>query len=93
MRIGTDARRFLTLHMLFLLVIVGSALTESAGGQSKPKVPGKMIDIGGYRLYLNYQGTGLPAVILDYGFGGASSEWSLVQPEISRFTTVCNYDR
>jgi pimeloyl-ACP methyl ester carboxylesterase len=79
--------------MLLFLLIIGSVLAESAEGQFKPEVPGKMIDIGGYSLYLNCQGTGSPTVILDYGLGGVSSEWSLVQPEVSQFTRVCSYDR
>ncbi len=52
-----------------------------------------MIDIGGYKLYLNCRGEGSPTVVLDYGLGGVSSEWALVQPEIACFTHVCSYDR
>jgi pimeloyl-ACP methyl ester carboxylesterase len=54
---------------------------------------GKMIDVDGYRLHINIQGKGKPAVILDSGLGGASLDWALVQPKISEHTLVCSYDR
>lgn len=55
--------------------------------------PGKLVDVGGYRLHLRSAGNGGPTVVMDAGLGGASISWSLVQPEISKFTTVCSYDR
>lgn len=55
--------------------------------------PGRLVDIGGYRLHLSCAGTGGPAVVLEYGHQGSYFDWSLVQPEIARFTRVCYYDR
>jgi pimeloyl-ACP methyl ester carboxylesterase len=55
--------------------------------------PGRLIDIGGYRLHLWCTGDGAPAVILDTGLGGSSAAWGYVQPEVARFTRVCSYDR
>lgn len=55
--------------------------------------PGKLVDVGGYRLHINCTGKGGPSVILDSGLGGNSLEWSLVQPEVAKFTHVCSYDR
>ena len=55
--------------------------------------PGKLVDIGGYRLHINCTGEGGPAVILDSGLGGNSLEWTLVQPKLAKFTRVCSYDR
>lgn len=54
---------------------------------------GELVDIGGYRLHINYSGEGGPTVILDSGLGCNSMDWSLVQPEIAKFTKVCSYDR
>lgn len=52
--------------------------------------PGKMIDIGGVRVHLNCMGTGpITVVILGAGY---SFDWSLVQPEVAKFTRVCTYD-
>ena len=55
--------------------------------------PGRLVDIGGYRLHLWCSGDGAPAVILDAGLGGTSAGWGFVQPEVARFTRVCSYDR
>lgn len=58
--------------------------------------PGKLVDVGGYRLHINCMGTnkkGLPTVILDAGLGGFSLDWAQVQPEVAKFTRVCSYDR
>ena len=55
--------------------------------------PGRLVDIGGYRLHLWCTGDGAPAVILDNGLGGTSAGWVFVQPEVARFTRVCSYDR
>jgi pimeloyl-ACP methyl ester carboxylesterase len=55
--------------------------------------PGRMVDIGGFRLHLNCSGSGSPAVILDAALGGSSISWTLVQPAIAARTQVCSYDR
>jgi pimeloyl-ACP methyl ester carboxylesterase len=58
--------------------------------------PGKLIDIGGWRLHLNCTGearASQPTVILESGLGDFSVEWSLVQPGVARFARVCSYDR
>jgi len=55
--------------------------------------PGRLVDVGGYRLHLWCTGDGAPAVILDAGLGGTSTGWGFVQPEVARFTRVCSYDR
>ena len=55
--------------------------------------PGKLVDVGGYQLHINCIGEGSPTVVMDYGLGGLSLVWSLVQPEVAKFTRVCTYDR
>jgi pimeloyl-ACP methyl ester carboxylesterase len=55
--------------------------------------PGRLVDIGGFRLHLNCSGSGSPAVVLDAALGGSSISWSLVQPVIAKRTRVCSYDR
>ena len=53
----------------------------------------RLVDVGGHRLYVTCMGRGGPTVILEAPLGGPSQVWSLVQPEVARFTTVCSYDR
>lgn len=61
----------------------------AAWGQTPP-MPGRLVDIGGYRVHLNCTGSGSPTVfILGAGF---SFDWALVQPQVAKFATVCTYD-
>lgn len=55
--------------------------------------PGRLVDIGGYRLHIYCSGHGSPAVILDSGMGDSFYSWRKVQPQIAEFTEVCSYDR
>jgi hypothetical protein len=55
--------------------------------------PGKLVDIGGLQLHINCTGAGSPTVILEAGPNDSSLIWQLAQPQISRFTRVCSYDR
>lgn len=54
--------------------------------------PGKLVDIGGYRLHLNCTGKNGPTVVLIPGGGDFSFDWGLIQPEVSRFARVCSFD-
>src|ERR1041384_6815725 len=58
--------------------------------------PGRLVDVGGWRLHLNCTGearASQPTVILEAGKGDFSVEWSLVQPGVAKFARVCSYDR
>jgi pimeloyl-ACP methyl ester carboxylesterase len=82
----------LSLVGLLLLGLSYQALASALDASHYPP-PGKLVDIGGYRLHINCTGTGSPTVILDAGLGGTSLDWSNVQPAVARFTRVCSYDR
>ena len=47
----------------------------------------------GRRMYMDCQGTGLPAVIFDSGSGGGAQAWTRVQPDIAKTNMACTYDR
>jgi pimeloyl-ACP methyl ester carboxylesterase len=96
----TIRRRLLRLLGIFSLSLVGLLLLglsyqaiASAVDASHYSPPGKLVDIGGYRLHINCTGTGSPTVLLDAGLGGTSLDWSKAQPAVARFTRVCSYDR
>jgi pimeloyl-ACP methyl ester carboxylesterase len=55
--------------------------------------PGRMVDVGGYKLHILCEGAGAPAVVLDTGLGGSMVDWGYVQPQVAEFTRVCSYDR
>lgn len=78
---------------VFLLLLPLSAAARQVGGQPGHTPPGRLVDIGGYRLHLNCTGKNGPAVVLIAGAGDFSFDWGLVQPGVSRFARVCSYDR
>jgi pimeloyl-ACP methyl ester carboxylesterase len=85
----------------FLALLAAALVADAAVAQvpvSGPPIPppGRMVDLGGWRVHLHCTGQrrpGEPAVILEAGAGGFSVDWSLVQPEVSSFARVCSYDR
>ncbi len=83
--------------LVFSLVSQSPSLAEANWSEavSAPRPLGRLIDLGGYRLHLNCLGTmhGIATVVLSAGAGDFSTDWSLVQPEVSKFTRVCSYDR
>ncbi len=77
------------------VLLLSHPLTAQTGGKP-PLPPGKLVDVGGWRLHLHCMGSnkeGRPTVVLESGAGDFSFDWSLVQPGISSFTRVCSYDR
>jgi pimeloyl-ACP methyl ester carboxylesterase len=52
-----------------------------------------MVDIGGYRLHLDCEGSGSPVVIFEAAVGNPGLSWALVQPQVASFTRACAYDR
>ena len=55
--------------------------------------PGRLVDIGGYRLHLYCTGTGGPTVVLEHGHSATYLDWFRVQPRLATFPRVCSYDR
>jgi len=78
---------------LLVFAIGGGAATISAATAGAQSGPGKMVDVGGHRLYIECTGSGGPAVILQAGLGASSSSWAGIAPAVATTTTVCAYDR
>lgn len=79
---------------LALVATVTSAFGRaSAQRDSAPPPPGRLIDLGGYKLHLYCTGQGAPTVVLSGGAGDFAVDWALVQPEVAKTTRVCSYDR
>ena len=79
--------------LLFLTAGLVYQAFGSARGMRKYPPPGRLVDVGGYRLHLNCVGEGSPLVVLESGIAASSLSWGLVQPEVAKFTRVCSYDR
>ena len=90
-------RRLLIYPVTFAMFLAGlggldqaiATAPEVAAG----RVPGRLVDIGGYRLHLSCSGTGAPTVVLLNGLGETSPQWARVKPAVARTTRVCAYDR
>ena len=54
--------------LLGLLGAVYESVAEAADARAYP-APGRMIDVGGYRLHVNCIGTGTPTVVIESGLG------------------------
>jgi hypothetical protein len=83
---------FGSLALNLFLVMTGAA--PEANKTYPP--PGRLVDVGGWRLRLNCTGRSngkTATVVLEAGSGDFSVDWSLAQPEIARFARVCSYDR
>jgi pimeloyl-ACP methyl ester carboxylesterase len=52
-----------------------------------------LVSIGTHHLHITCAGTGHPTVVFDAALGASSLSWSLVHPEVARFTRACVYDR
>ncbi|HTA25835.1 MAG TPA: alpha/beta hydrolase [Terriglobales bacterium] len=55
--------------------------------------PGQIYVVNAYKMHLWCMGQGSPAIVLESGLGFDSLVWGTVQPELSKTTRVCSYDR
>lgn len=61
--------------------------------QLKLAPPGKLVDIGGFRLHALECGQGSPTVLLEPALGGFTLQYARIQSAVSTFTRVLAYDR
>src|SRR5262252_8953160 len=82
------------MKIALIALLMGWSVVATAQEPNPPaRPPGKLIDIGGYRLHLNCTGKQGPTVVLIAGAGDFSFDWSLVQPGLAQLARVCSYDR
>jgi pimeloyl-ACP methyl ester carboxylesterase len=84
--------------LLTALVLCLTPAAAPRGQQADAPLPppGRLVDLGGWRMHLHCTGerrAADPIVILEAGAGDTSAEWALLQPTVSRFARVCSYDR
>src|SRR5215813_997842 len=76
------------------LCVAMSALGQTPQAPLAP--PGKLVDLGGYRVHLWCLGPtnpNAPTVVLSAGGGDFATDWSLVQRPLADSVRVCSYDR
>src|SRR5260370_40273118 len=91
-------RYVLALEVLVLIILAFTGFLYERRARDRDlrisHAPGKLVDIGGYRLHISCEGSGSgPTVVLEYGHQASYLDWYLVQPEIANFARVCFYDR
>lgn len=74
-----------------LLAVAGAA--NAAPGDEIYTRAGQLIPADGTRLNLYCTGSGSPAVVFDSGWEDWAPVWTLVQPEVAKWTRACSYDR
>lgn len=80
---------------LLLVLFSGAAYQFIASRRDRRlhPAPGRLVDIGGYRLHLNCMGRGSPTVVFDSGLSDDSLTWYKVQPDVAKRVRACSYDR
>ena len=89
-------RIVLSIIILLFAVAAGSSAFNAVALQvarvsSPPQ--GSFYIVNGARMHINCTGEGSPTIVLDTGYGNNATTWEKVQPELSRTTRVCSYDR
>ena len=85
---------YLVFTILAFSAVGGSYATVlDATDSTAMPATGKLIDVGGHKLYLNCVGSGSPTVVLEPGAGATSSQLGWIAPAVAASTRVCVYDR
>jgi thioesterase domain-containing protein len=95
-QLRSRSKRWLLYPVIAILALsaLGGSYETARGALDKdPRMPGRLVDVGGHSLHLNCRGSGSPTVILEPGAGGMSSDLAWITPAVARDTRVCTYDR
>lgn len=83
------------LALFVVLALVGAvwqSLSYKADQKQYPPL-GRLVDVDGHAMHIYCTGEGSPTVLLEGGVPEWSIHWQKVQPELSKSTRVCSYDR
>jgi pimeloyl-ACP methyl ester carboxylesterase len=91
------ARRILSGGLVLVIILGGIAFLAGSAARAnlarRYPAPGRLVDVGGYKLHINCIGHESPTVIMEAGLNDFSVQWALVQNDVARFARVCVYDR
>jgi predicted alpha/beta hydrolase family esterase len=78
-----------------LLAVVVTGVVAGCGGSEggQDLSDGAKVDMGGWSLYIQCEGTGSPTVVLDAGLYDSHIVWKPVEAAVARGTRTCSYDR
>jgi len=78
--------------LFFAALAVWNIVAEELARKQNP-VPGGFYVVDGKQMHMVCTGTGSPVVVLESAASARWKQWRKVQPELSRVTRVCSYDR
>lgn len=79
--------------VLLLVAAYGLSAPRAFAARGWLMMTGGLVDVGGYRLRIECQGTGSPTVVMDAGLAQTRATWGRVPAGVAEFTRVCTYDR
>lgn len=91
--LGTWVKIFALLVLVLIVGVLGAGANAKSNLMKRYPAPGKLVDVGGYKMHLYCTGQGSPTLILVAGLDDFSVMWSPVQTEVARTMRVCSYDR
>lgn len=95
--VGRRCRRVVSvLAIVVVLTLLIGALFEWVSSRkiARDHPPaGRLVEAAGVKSHIYCVGSGIPTVIFVSGLGETYDSWSKVQPETSRSTKACSYDR
>jgi CubicO group peptidase (beta-lactamase class C family)/pimeloyl-ACP methyl ester carboxylesterase len=71
-----------------VLLVLILALPAAAVAQVE-----RTVDVGGHRLFYQFQARGTPTVVIDVGVGESYQSWSVLVADLSKTVSVLVYDR
>ncbi len=86
-------KAFIALAWTCLLCGMRGGAVEAAQGDEIYMQPGQLVEAKGTHLNLYCIGSGSPAVVFDSGWEDWAPVWTIVQPEVAKWTRACSYDR
>ena len=85
--------RTLTAAVWVWLLLGVQSVARAAPGDELYARPGQLVTAQGTRLNFYCMGRGAPTVVFDSGWGDWAPVWTIVQPEVAKWTRACSYDR
>lgn len=80
--------------LVLVLLAAGFVYEQVARVKAKRRpLPGRLVEMGGYRVHLTDSGKGGPTVVVIHGAGESSFSWVHVAKEVAPFARVATYDR
>jgi hypothetical protein len=79
-----------------ILSVVAGAIYQTIGiWRDRRRFPpsGGLVRVNERLMHIHVTGEGTPTVVFESGMGASSLSWTLVQPQVARFTRAVSYDR